>query len=153
MPSRADFVVYSPDHKLQLVVEVKGTQGSDAKWAAKLRRNLLAHDAVPNAPYFMLVLPDMLYLWSGASDKDAPPPNFYAKTRTVLAQYLSHSGGAAPSTSIGERGLQLAVHSWLSDLTKPESPEKLNAALPEFLTTSGLAERVRTGFVKVEAAV
>src|SRR5258705_7574917 len=44
--SRADVAVYSPDNKLQLVVEVKKKPRAQANlkdWATKVRRNLVAH--------------------------------------------------------------------------------------------------------------
>jgi hypothetical protein len=47
MTTGPDFAVFSPDRQLQLVVEVKGTPRTDSNWAAKLRRNLLSHGAVP----------------------------------------------------------------------------------------------------------
>src|SRR5213592_3947053 len=127
MPSRPDFVVYSPDHKLQLVVEVKGTPKSDPTWAAKLRRNLLEHGALPEAPYFLLVLPDHLYLWSHAPRNDAALPNFQGDTREVLKSYLAHWEASRHPSPISERGLELAVQSWLTDLTRSDNWTKLEA--------------------------
>ena len=152
MPSRPDFVVYSPDHKLQLVVEVKGTPKSDPGWAAKLRRNLLEHEALPQAPYFLLVLPDHVYLWSHASRHDAPLPDFQADTRQVLKRYLEHWEASQHATPLSERGLELAVQSWLSDLTRSDNWTQFEAQSNAWLDNSGLVRSIRTGIVESESA-
>ena len=148
-----DFAVYSPDHKLQLVVEVKGTPNSDSNWAAKLRRNLLAHGAVPRAPYFLLVLPDYLYLWSHAADQESALPDFRADTREVLRRYLSHWPAGERSEPIGERGLELAVRSWLSELAGRGNGESHETRADDWLNKSGLAAIVRTGTLRAEPAL
>jgi hypothetical protein len=63
---RADVAVYSPDGKLQLVVEIKNRPGASAEWVAQMRRNLLVHAVIPPSPYFLLALPDFFYLWIDA---------------------------------------------------------------------------------------
>jgi|SRR5665213_2699014 len=153
MSTGPDFAVYSPDDKLQLVVEVKGTPRTDLNWAAKLRRNLLAHGAVPSAPYFLLVVPDQLYLWSHATEGSDALPDFHADTSKVLSRYLAIWERDAATSTISERGLELAVRSWLSDLTGSASWSERERQANEWLRSSGLPESVRTGTVKAESAV
>jgi hypothetical protein len=57
MPPRSDIVAYSPDHHRVLVVECKGRKETSPQNAALLRRNLLTHALIPDAPYFLLAFP------------------------------------------------------------------------------------------------
>lgn len=154
MNQQPDFAVFSPDRQLQLVVEVKGTPTSDAQWAAKFRRNLLSHGAVPASPYFLLVLPDKLYLWSHPKqNSDESLPDFSAATATVLNRYLMKRTYSAPGATLSERGLELAVGSWLSDLTSSENWLVNNTPESEWLKTSGLPETIRTGSIESETTM
>ena len=63
---RADLALYNRDGQLIAVVEVKNKLGTSAIWAAQLRRNILAHGGFQNAPYFLLMTPDRIYLWKDA---------------------------------------------------------------------------------------
>lgn len=38
-----DFIAYDADGKVVLLAEAKSRRGTSASWAAKLRRNMLAH--------------------------------------------------------------------------------------------------------------
>jgi hypothetical protein len=149
MPSQPDIAVYSADHQLQLVVEIKNLPSSDPKWAAKLHRNLLAHQAVPTSPFFLLVLPDHLYLWSGKRPKTSGLPNYQASTATALRKYLSED--PARSHSINGLGLELAVRSWLRDLTSEDSTDEDQSSTEQWVKESGLFEAVKQGSVRVEA--
>jgi hypothetical protein len=57
-----DLSVDNRDGQLALVVEVKRKTNASPEWAAKLRRNILAHGTFPKAPYFLMVFPDKFYL-------------------------------------------------------------------------------------------
>ncbi len=49
MTSPADLTLYNRDGQLIAVAEVKNKQGTSREWAAKLRRNILAHGRHYNA--------------------------------------------------------------------------------------------------------
>jgi hypothetical protein len=150
MTSRPDFVVFSPDRKLLLVVEVKGTPRSDEKWAAQLRRNLLTHGALPPAPYFLLVLPDHVYLWSHSESGESGLPDFSAETKKVLRRYLRPWQQSAQDESLSGRGLELAVGSWLRELTSSDDWASEVGSGDEWLRDSGLGEKIRTGVLEAE---
>jgi hypothetical protein len=152
MNQRPDFAVFSPDRQLQLVVEVKGTPVSDELWAAKFRRNLLSHGAVPTSPYFLLVLPDHLYFWSHPQQSVDALPDFSADTAAVLNRYLHTRINSISTPPLSERGLELAVGSWLSDLTSSENWLITDMPESEWLKTSGLSEKIRTGSIESEPA-
>ena len=89
---RADVAVYGLDGHLQLVVEIKARPGASANWAVQMRRNLLAHAAMPLAPYFLLALPDFFYLWKNAASADREAiPDYTVKSSEMLATYLDRT--------------------------------------------------------------
>jgi hypothetical protein len=153
MASQPDFVVFSPDHQLLLVVEVKATPKVNEEWAAKLRRNLLTHGALPPAPYFLLVLPDHLYLWSQAGQLESVLPDFRADTKKVLQRYLTRWQQSEGKEALSERGLELAVGSWLRDLTTPDHWASSDTSESDWLKPSGLPDKIRTGVVESQPAL
>jgi hypothetical protein len=76
MDRGVDIAVNSRDGGLLLIVEVKNRPRTSPDWAVKFRQNLLAHHAIPRATYFLLALPDQLYLWKDAWNQEASPPNY-----------------------------------------------------------------------------
>ncbi|MES3022009.1 MAG: hypothetical protein V4857_10545 [Pseudomonadota bacterium] len=152
MNSKPDIVVYSHDQNLLLVVEIKGTPKSDAYWAAKVRRNLAVHAAVPAAPYFLLVVSDHLYLWENEISTEAVLPNYVAETRTVLQKYLP-KWKKIQNGPVRESGLELAVRSWLSELTTVDGSAQLDDGANAWLEGSGLQEKIRTGEVRAECQI
>ena len=42
-----DLIAYDPTGKVVLLAEAKSRQGTSEAWAAKLRRNMLAHGVLP----------------------------------------------------------------------------------------------------------
>ncbi len=144
-----DFVVYSPGNQLLLVVEVKATKNGSEQWAAKFRRNLIAHGAAPDAPYFLLILPERAYLWKNALATEDTLPSFVSDTRNLLNPYLYRYG--EDYSGLSESSLELAVRSWLNDLASPnwhakESQERL-------LAESGLAAQMRDGSIAYGAVM
>lgn len=151
--SRADVAVYSPDQRLQLVVEVKKgpqTEKSLRNWAAQIHRNLVTHAGIPNAPYFLLViLPGKLYLW-----KDSDPfnlnkaPDCVIDAEEVLKPYFDQ----LPVSLEEAREYQLAslIASWLKDLvnSKPLTDPALT-----WLVDSGLFEVISNGSVVMQAPI
>jgi hypothetical protein len=65
-----DFAVCDDAGRTRAIVEAKRSLGTDAAWAAQLRRNWLAHGLVPAADVFILV-PDRLYMWHGSTPAGA----------------------------------------------------------------------------------
>src|SRR5215813_1877658 len=101
MQDSADIEVYSHDKKLKLVVEVKNKHGASPEWAVQMRRNLLAHSAVPRAPFFLLALPDNLYRWKDGSDStESRPPDFVVDASPILADYLKNMKNVPTRTSM-----------------------------------------------------
>lgn len=140
---KPDFMVYTPGNELLLVVEVKSTKNESAAWAAKLRRNLLEHGAVPDSPFFLLVLPEHVYLWKNAPSTQEVPPSFVSHTKVLLKPYLSRF--REHYSQLSESSLELAVRSWLNDMASPASRQLMSEDENSLLVDSGLASQLRHG--------
>lgn len=152
MSSRADIVVYTPDERVLLVAEVKHIQGASPEWAAQMRRNLLVHGLVPNAPFFLLALPDHFYLWKdGKPVQDAVPPDYEVEAAEVLASYTGRLD--IPLADLSEPSLELLVTSWLHDLIDFELRREDAGPHQQWLFDSGLYRAIKNGSVTTEAAV
>jgi len=148
---RADIAGYSPDGKLQLVVEIKSRPGASAEWVTRMRRNLLVHSAIPPAPYFLLVLPDFFYLWTDATSmSDLAPPAYQITAAEVLAPYLDPSPQSL--NDLSEYSLELLVTSWLEDLIRTELQRDKVGPHLQWLFDSGLYEAINHGSIAIEAS-
>jgi len=156
---RADIAVYSPDGDLRLAVEVKARPGASRAWAASTLRNLLAHEALPKVPYFMLALPDRFYLWKsprfapyGGHDlRDGIEPDYEIDTARALSHYLD--GVRTPLHHLSGQGLELLVASWLSELMNSELTRETAPPDLRWLFDSGLYDAIKKGSVATEAVV
>jgi len=153
MSAAVDFIVESPDQKAQLIVEARTKRSASRGWAAELRRNLLAHRAVPVAPFFLLALPERFYLWKNAPPNEVVPPDFEADAAEALRPYTTslHSRLIA----LTENGFELLVRTWLNDLIHSNyddtNMEPLSPSVSRFLRQSGLLDSIHRGSVKAEA--
>lgn len=149
MPYRPDITVSSPDGQHRLLVEVKTRKGQDEEWARQFRRNILAHFPTGDDAYFLLVLPETIYLWLPESRLESGP-DFTASTRDALGQFYEKSN----ADELGERALELVVTSWLSHLfsATPSNVEN-DGSRQEWLLDSGLYEAVRGGHLEREVAI
>lgn len=147
-----DVAVYSADGKLQLVVEIKSRPGASAEWAIRMRRNLLSHAVIPQAPYFLLALPDFFYLWTDAeSVGNLAAPDYQIEASEVLAPYLSQATQSLDKLS--GYGLELIVTSWLEDVVHAELRRETVGPNLQWLLDSGLYEAIRHGSLAIEATI
>lgn len=93
MAFRADLSLYDANGCLAAVAEVKNRTGTSGEWAAKNRRNLLAHGFGWGSGFFLLITPDRLYAWKDAGDDPVEvPPMYEADVATTFATYLNDAG-------------------------------------------------------------
>ena len=149
MTQHADIEVYTPQSGIQLVVEVKTQRGETDEWAAKLRRNLFAYQSIPSSRFFLIALPEHLYLWRDKTSPDLIPADYKVRTKDVLQPYLEK----IDIEELSGQSLELLVTSWLSvlmmsKLTKEEAGPGL-----EWLFDSGLYESIKGGEIRTEAVV
>lgn len=152
MIQRPDIAVYSPDNRLQLVVEAKNKKGATPEWAAGMRRNLFAHSVVPYSPYFLLALPDHFYLWKAASSvTEIRPPDYVANSKPILEAYYNDSFHHLDTMT--EYGLELIISSWLNKLVNANLTRETAKPYEAWLFDSGLYDAIKHGYVKTEATV
>ncbi|MEJ6481084.1 hypothetical protein N0Y54_07015 [Nostoc punctiforme UO1] len=132
-----DLSVDNRNGQLTLVVEVKSKLNASPEWAARLRRNMLAHGIFPMAPYFLMVFPDRFYLWTNADVRlDQSEPTYIIDARPILNRYFERAGVKADQ--ISGQSLELIVASWLGEIIHSEkSPEDINES-QQWLIDSGL---------------
>lgn len=143
-----DIAVSSPDEKLQLIVEIKNKLGASAEWVTLIRRNLLAHSFMPHTPYFLLVLPDFLYLWTNPKPVNKlATPDYKIRADKVLAPYLTPTHSLV---DLSGYGLELLTISWLEDLVRTDLEREADDPNLQWLFDSGLYEAITHGSVEVE---
>lgn len=149
--SRWDLSVDNCNGQLTLVVEVKSKTNVSPEWAAKLRRNILAHGTFPKAPYFLMVFPDKFYLWSNAEAyQDQSEPTYTIDVSSILQPYFERAGVSADQ--ISGASLELIIASWLGEIIHSNQlPENVDAS-QQWLIESGLYAALVGGKLEHEAA-
>jgi hypothetical protein len=150
MSTNWDLATYDRDNRLVLVVEVKSKLDAPPAWAARLRRNILAHGIFPNAPYFLIVFPDRFYLWKNTDVNQEPiEPTYVIDARPVLQPYFDQAGITADQVS--GQSLELIIASWLNEIMHA-APDEIDAS-QQWLIDSGLYTAVFGGSLDQEVLV
>ena len=121
--------------------------GAAPEAAAGLRRGLMAHDLLPDVPFFILATPIQIFLWHG----DAHPgayPKYSAVAQPVLASYGSRRTNREKPVRGG--ALEIVVFSWLSDLASGARPLSPDSEVDRMLLESGLYEEIKGGTADFE---
>lgn len=151
MKQYADILAFDRNGQLALIAEVKSKRGTSVNWAAKMRRNMFAHGLLPDAPYFLLALPDAFYLWeNNGRGAEVIEPSQRVNPDPFLQPYYDESG-IAPTDLTG-RSFELIVASWLNQVVRAKSPHELENGSQDWLVNSGLFERLVGGHLELETA-
>lgn len=147
LDAKWDLLVDNRNGQLALVVEIKRKTNVTPEWAAKLRRNILAHGTFPKAPYFLMVFPDKFYLWTNAEAyQDQSEPTYTIDATQILQPYLERSGVTADQ--ISEASLELIVTSWLGEIIHSDQLPKDTEASQQWLIESGLHAALAGGKIE-----
>ena len=139
----------NPDGQLTLVVEVKNKTNVSLEWVAKLRRNILAHSILPNAPYFLIVFPDKFYLWIDENYIEESKPAYIIDAYSILQPYFERAGVTA--SQISGQSLELIVAAWLGEIIySPKPPENIDDS-QRWVMDSGLYAALTGGKFEHEA--
>jgi len=147
----ADIVGHGADGSLVLVVEVKSGPRVDRQWAAKLRRNLLAHGWLAPSPYFLLALPQQFYLWRQRAEPIVPEivdPDVEIDPAPILRKYL-HWTAVGADYVLSEFSLTLALDSWLTRLASHNDLSDLDDRYRNALVESGLPAALHGGRIEI----
>lgn len=151
MISYADLVLYDRYGRLVAAAEIKNKRGTSSDWAAKLRRNILAHGGFPHVDFYLIITPDRLYLWKGAGEQpDLIHPTYEADARPIFKPYFERTR-VAPA-DVSSHAFELVVASWLGDLMRSEEPAQKFANGERWLVESGFLDAVKGGRIEYEVA-
>jgi len=132
-----DFIAYKPDGNVVLLAEAKSRRGTSDSWAAKLRRNMLAHGMLPRSQFFLIATPERIYGWR---QEDLPPsevpPQFLVDAKKALQPYFAKLKESPED--ISPSAFELLILTWLTDIARStEDQIELNPSLAP-LIESGL---------------
>lgn len=143
--------IYDKNGQLALVVETKNKLSTSSNWAAKMRRNMLAHGLMPDTRFFLLALPDRFYLWKDAGIRpELVPPTYEINPEPFLQSYFNGTGISLDSLT-GE-SFELIISSWLSNLLQADVPP-FELEGQDWLIDSGLFETIKHGHLAAQVAV
>jgi hypothetical protein len=148
--SEIDLVAYDSRGQAVLLAEVKNRRDTSDLWAAKFRRNRLAHGTLPPAPYFLIATPDRMYFWrQGGPGQEEEPPHFTMDATVELKPYFEKSG-LTPGATGGE-ALDLIVFSWLNDISESGLRRSKQDSSLRWLADSGLLEALQRSRIELGA--
>lgn len=147
----ADIALFDSRGQLRTLVEIKRKLGTSRDWAAKLRRNLLAHGSFGSVEFFLIVTPDRVYVWKDSGGEPAAiEPTYEIDARPLLEPYASRAG--LDIESVSGPAFELIVASWLADVTRSASAAEKAEGEENWLEDSGFLGAVRNGRVEYEVA-
>ena len=146
-----DFIAYDDLGRVILLGEVKSRVGTSGEWAARFRRNMLAHGVLPRAPFFLIATPERMYFWK----QDQPglaeePPVFTVDATKEFKPYLEGLSRTRPA--VGERALELMVFSWLKDIARTGEERVKHDPSMKWLAESGLIDSLENARIEMNTA-
>jgi hypothetical protein len=146
-----DFIAYDDVGRVILLGEVKSRVGTSGEWAARFRRNMLAHGILPSALFFLIATPERMYFWK----QDHPglteePPGFTVDATKEFRPYLEKLNQTRQA--VGERALELMVFSWLKDIARTGSERVKHDPSMKWLAESGLIDSLGSARIEMNAA-
>ena len=148
MPPQADLALYDRKGRLTALAEIKNRRGTSSAWAARTRRNILAHGGLGRSDFFLLVTPDRLYVWKDAGTEPVElPPTYEANCEPAFAPYFERAG--IDPAAVSRQAFEILVSAWLSGLTW----RRRESSVPgqEWLDDSGFRSAMLDGCVEHEA--
>lgn len=144
-----DLIAYDERGVPVLLVEVKSQHETSDIWAARFRRNILAHRSLPAALFFLIATPERMYFWREAHLQDAtePAPDHTIDTAEELKPYFEKFG-ETPGKVSGQ-ALQLMVLSWLNDIAQSGRIRAKPDASLQWLSEVGLLKSLENARIDV----
>ncbi|MFB2918302.1 hypothetical protein [Aerosakkonema funiforme] len=149
--TRWDLTGYDCEGQLILLVEIKSRRHTSPEWAAKFRRNILAHGVFPKVPYFLMVFTDKFYLWADEEARlDESEPNYVIDARPIFQPYFEKAG-IKSDREISEESLELIFSSWFTNIIYSQELPNGADESQRWLIDSGLYAAIAGGSLQHEA--
>ena len=146
-----DVIAYDQAGRVILLAEAKSRVGTSAEWAARFRRNLLAHGTLPEALFFLIATPERMYFWKqdrpGVSDQ---PPEFTIDATREFKPYFDKL--EKTSQGVGEQALELLVLSWLTEIARTGDARAKKDPSLRWLSESGLIGSLEKARIEMNPA-
>jgi hypothetical protein len=144
-----DFIAYNADGAVVLLAEAKSRRGTSESWAAKLRRNILSHGALPRSQYFLIATPERMYGWRQENLSSDVLPQFTVDSERALEPFFArlHQDPA----NISPRAFELLMLTWLTDVARLGEPAEIDPSLRS-LSESGLLSSLQEADIEMNAA-
>jgi hypothetical protein len=132
-----DLIAYDDAGRAVLAAEVKSRVGTSEAWAARFRRNIMAHGTVPQAMFFLIATPDRMYFWkqNGMQAEDARP-ELTVDAATEFQRYFEKLD--RPTQPLSENALELLVALWLGEIATAGNADARRDPSMRWLWESGL---------------
>ena len=150
LTNEVDLAAYNQLGRPVLIAEVKSLRQTSGQWAARFRKNLLAHGTLPDAPFFLIATPEHMYFWrqeNPAATEEAP--QFTLDATGQLKPYFERFHQTPEKA--GGQTLELIVFSWLLDLAQSGQARADDDPSLQWLSESGLLEALRGAHIASSA--
>jgi hypothetical protein len=146
-----DFIAYDDIGRVILLGEVKSRVGTSGEWAARFRRNMLAHGVLPRALFFLIATPERMYFWKqDQPDVAEEPPGFTVDATKEFKPYLETVSRTRQAVS--EQALELMVFSWLKDIARTGDERVKRDPSLKWLAESGLIDSLENAHIEISSA-
>jgi hypothetical protein len=117
-----------------------------------MRQNILAHGLMPFSRYFMLVLPDKLYLWKNVdTNTERLEPTYETSSEPMFYPYFKKA--KLNPEVMGENSFVLIVASWINELVNLGISDELPLDQRKLIVDSGLLAALRGGSIALEQRI
>jgi hypothetical protein len=146
-----DFIAYDHEGRVVLLAQAKSRRGTSGIWAAKYRRNMLAHGVLPRSKYFLIATPERIYGWKQDNlPADEVLPQFTINAGKALAPYFARLD--QDPANIGSEAFELLILTWLNDMADSAGYNvELDPSL-KALSESGLLASLRQAQIEMNPA-
>jgi hypothetical protein len=144
--AQPDIIVYSPENKPALIVQIKAIKEGMPDELERTRRALMDAYKSSVAAHYLVVQRNGLFLWEKGAVAGTPAK--HASLKSVLREYAASISD--PEASLRRDGLEIIVRSWLDDLAIGIRSPKSNVEADQLLVSSGIYKEIRDGRVESE---
>jgi hypothetical protein len=113
LSQNVDYLVYSPSGELALAVEAKKLREPTVHWATAYRNGLVSSGGLSSETPFLLVTPEMFYLWKRGTELPA-----VINAGPYLGIYFA--GAKTTARDVHFYTFQMTVRAWLENLALGE---------------------------------